>query len=136
MLALLAKSQQSSSHIGAVTDTRGTLHHSTKDIMDVFKQFFQDVYSSKLQPSHEVVCSFLDRYPMPCLPASETALLNAALTEEELLESLAYAQNGLAPGTDGLLSEVYKQYSAQLIPILLKVYNWTFETGTLPTSKN
>lgn len=58
--------------------------------------------------------------------------LNSPLTEEELLEALAHAQNGKAPGADGLPAEVYKHYAAQIIPILLQVYKKAFETGKLP----
>lgn len=82
------------------------------------------------------ICLFLDKYPLPCLSSSDASLLNAPLTEEELLEVLAHTQNSRAPGADGLLAEVYKRYSTQLIPILLKVYNLAFETGTLPASMN
>lgn len=83
-----------------------------------------------------VICSFLDKYPIPCLSDSDSALLSAPLTEEELLEALAHAQNSRAPGADGLPAEVYKHYASQLIPILLKVYNRAFITGSLPTSMN
>lgn len=136
MLAMLAKSQQSSSLIGAITDPMGVSCHTTKSIKDVFKLFFQDVYSSKVQPSQDDICSFLDKYPIPCLSDSDSALLSALLTEEELLEAIAHAQNSRAPGTDGLPAEVYKWYASQFIPILLKVYNQAFITGSLPASMN
>lgn len=123
MLAMLSKSQQPSSLIGVVHYIQGVPCYTTKSIMDVFKLFFQDVYSSKVQPSQEDICSFLEKYPIPCLSDSDSALLSAPLTEEELLEALAHAQNSRAPGADGLPAEVYKRYASQLIPILLKVYN-------------
>lgn len=134
MLALLAKSQQASSHIVAVANPQGTICYSTQDIIDTFKDFFQEVYTSKVHPSQEDICTFLDKYPLPCISTADAGLLNAPLTEEELLEALAHTQNDKAPGADGLPAEVFKRYATQLILILLQVYNYAFETGRLPPS--
>lgn len=73
---------------------------------------------------------------MPKLATLDTQTLNAPLTEEELLTTLAQAHNGRAPGADGLPAEVYKRYSSQLIPVLLKVYNAALNPGRLPLSMN
>lgn len=120
----------------AVADAQGTPCYDTQAIIDNFRDFFQDVYSSKVNPSSKDIHSFLDKYPIPRLSVPDMTSLNASLTEEELLEALAHTQNGKAPGADGLPSEVYKRYTAQLIPTLLRVYNEAFITGNLPPSMN
>lgn len=74
--------------------------------------------------------------PIPTLSTSDASLLNAPLTKEKILAALAHTHNGRAPGADGLPSEVYKQYTSQLIPTLLQVYNTAFETRKLPSSMN
>lgn len=132
MLALLAKSQQAPSHIVIVAYAQGTLCYSTQAIIHTFKNFFQDVYTSKVHPSHEDIHTFLDKYPIPCMSDTDAEQLNVPLTEEKLLEALAHAQNGKAPGADGLPAEVFKCYPAQLIPILLQVYKKAFEPGRPP----
>lgn len=63
MLALLAKTQQSPSHIAAVTDAYGVPHYSTQAIIKIYRDFFKDVYTSKVQPSSDLQ-SFLDKHPL------------------------------------------------------------------------
>lgn len=42
--------------------------------------------------------------------------------------------SGWAPGPDGLPVEIYKKFSAMLLPHLLEVFNESYEKGTLPPS--
>lgn len=62
-------------------------------------------------------------------------MLNDPITEEELLPALKQVPNGKSPGTDGLPS-VYGQYTKQVMPTLLKVYNEALESGRLPQYMN
>lgn len=43
-------------------------------------------------------------------------------------------QSGKAPGLDGFPSEFYQKFSDQLAPLLLDMFNNSFELGTLPSS--
>lgn len=51
---------------------------------------------------------------------------------EEVKASLKLMQRGKAPGPDGFPSEFYKKFSDQLAPLLLDMFNDSFELGTLP----
>lgn len=42
--------------------------------------------------------------------------------------------NGKAPGPDGFLCEFYKRFLKQLAPLLLKMFEHSLSTGTLPNT--
>lgn len=77
---------------------------------------------------------FLDNLVFPSVDTYSKNTLNAPLHSEEVKASLKLMQNGKAPGPDGFPSEFYQKFSDQLAPLLLDMFNDSFEHGTLPLS--
>lgn len=96
MLALLARSQQTSSFITAISDRGGFLKLQMAD--RVFCTFYVDLYSAKVQLSSSQIDDFLDSCSLPCLSTSDTKLLYAPLTDEELSLALKQSHNGKKTG--------------------------------------
>lgn len=77
MLAILARSLRGSSYIGTNTDPAGILVSSHMDMLNTFRDFYADVYASKVSPTLTEIRSFLEDSQFPQLPESDTKLLNA-----------------------------------------------------------
>lgn len=72
---------------------------------------------------------YLHHLAFPKLTTSQREGLDAPLTVEDLQEAVGLFPNCKASGEDGIPMEIYKQYSAVLLPRLLPL-----EGGALPPS--
>lgn len=55
-----------------------------------------------------------------------------AIKIDEIMESIEALKNNKSPGTDGLTDELYKHFSLELAPFLLKTYLESISSETLP----
>ena len=76
---------------------------------------------------------FLDNLVFPSVDTYSKNTLDAPLRLVEVKASLELMQSGKAPGPDGFPSEFY-QFSDQLTPLFLDMFNDSIERGTLPLS--
>lgn len=67
LLGVLSCSQQAKSHIDAIRYSTGVLIRDLEQMPSVFKDFYQDVYSSKVDPTEVGLMQFLDQCPLPTL---------------------------------------------------------------------
>jgi hypothetical protein len=56
------------------------------------------------------------------------------LTEIEINDCIKSLKDNRSPGSDGLISEVYKSFNDQLIPFILAMFQEPIEKGKLPAS--
>ncbi|XP_077978836.1 uncharacterized protein LOC144434256 [Glandiceps talaboti] len=59
-------------------------------------------------------------------------LLNARITDEEILTAVSELKKGKAAGPDGIPSEFYKCTVNRLLPLMSDLFNDIFETGVFP----
>ena len=115
----------------AVTDSREGLERAL--------QYAQDFYSSEspfglFKPfagiSEGAQSTLLDSLPRR-LSAEHAALAegpdgDGSIAEEELRHAIAQANRGSTPGWDGLPYEFYRVFTAELVPVLARVFNSAF----------
>ncbi|KAJ1135146.1 hypothetical protein NDU88_001591 [Pleurodeles waltl] len=78
--------------------------------------------------SEEDYADLLKDVPLRQLTEEEGEVLEAELTEEELLEALQGIQSGKAPGPNGLPIEMYKELASVVVrPILDMLKNHMIE---------
>lgn len=107
-----------------------------KKINDTFKQFYEELYTSKSGAQSEDIQEFLNKCKLPMLDKMDHDNLNFEITKDEILKSIGILTNGKSPGPDGLGNEIYKKFSDSLAPYLLKMYNQAFKDGALPQTLN
>ena len=61
-------------------------------------------------------------------------ILDCPFTDEELKKVIYSLKSNKSPGTDGLIAEIFKCSYDILSPILLKMFNTIFYSGSYPTS--
>lgn len=66
------------------------------------------------------------------LPAFALGLLNAPITEEEILESLKLLPSSKSPGPDGLPYEYYKAFLAILASHMARLFNGFMRDEEIP----
>ena len=58
-------------------------------------------------------------------------LLEAEISLDEIIKSINFETNNKSPGNDGLTSKFYKNFSNELAPVLLDVYDSWVKFGTM-----
>ena len=59
-------------------------------------------------------------------------ILNARITEQEILHSIKNLKSGKAPGPDGLSNEFYKYSANVILPLLAEMFNFILILGYFP----
>ena len=77
---------------------------------------------------------FLDIHTLPKLKREEIENFNRPLTSKEIESVIKNLPTNKNPGPDGFLGEFYQAFKAELIPILLKLYQKIETEGKLPDS--
>lgn len=103
-------------------------------IMQELTGFYETLYSPGMAYTQEDLDLYLCHISFPELFESQRAQLEAPLTIEELQKAVGTFPNCKAPGEDGIPIEVYKQYSEELLPQLLRVFNEARAKAVLPPS--
>lgn len=78
--------------------------------------------------------TLLAEIAVPTLSQSQTKMLEAPISKEDIVEAMSYLNPSKAPGSDGLPLEFYTTYSETLVPKLYKLFSHIFITGSLPKS--
>ncbi|CAJ0917007.1 unnamed protein product [Ranitomeya imitator] len=97
-------------------------------------EYYSDLCKSCVRPTVEEMDGYLAEVQLPSLLAADQGLLVEPFNLEECVTALASMPNDKAPGVDGMLGEVYKNYKEMLLPALLEVYGVGLVEGELPRS--
>ena len=65
---------------------------------------------------------FLSIHTLPKLKQEEIENLNRPITSEEMESVIKNLPNSKSPGRDGFPGEFYQTFKAEIIPILLKLF--------------
>lgn len=134
LLSMVVCSQSGPSHVSKMISESGEEVSKSEDVLHVFQEFYQCLYSSRFVGENEALSQYLVQISVPILSDDSRSLLDQPLTVEELEDALRLAPNEKAPGSDGLPAEFYKLHSDTLLPHLLSVFQEAIGTGSLPQS--
>ena len=97
-----------------------------------FKEFYSNLYATESFGDDTLFDSFFGKFDIPTID-NETAIdLEKAISIEEIINAINSMQSGKSPGPDGFPSEFFKKFKNQLAPILLSVFEESFNSGSLP----
>lgn len=115
---------QFNSDLGPVSDP--------KDLNEQLSKFYSDLYSSEspLDPNRND--SFLDGLTIPSVDQQSTAMLDDAITSDEISLAIIPTQSGKSPGPDGLPTEFFMKYSPKLSPLLAAMPSDSYNSTCLP----
>ena len=85
-------------------------------ILDHTKNFYQDLFSRKLEKTSVFCSEFLNQINTPKLSPTQILNCDKALDISELSSSLDSMPDGKSPGNDGLTAEFYKFFWPLLNP--------------------
>ncbi len=109
---------------------------ASKEISEVFKNFYERLYRSHGNPNKLSVQNFFMNINLPNLSPEQVAFLDKPVTQEEVRNAIRSVKSGKSPGTDGFPVEYYKEYIDIIAPVLTNVYEEAFQTGSLLPSLN
>ncbi len=92
-------------------------------------EFYQELYKAKAKGD---VDSWLKNVPISKLDSASREALNAAITINEVTDSIKSFSSGKAPGPDGFGPEFYKKFSRQISPLLFRMLSHSTEIEKLP----
>lgn len=122
LLARQLRKMENDRTIHKIKAKDGTMLTKPKDVNNRFLEFYTDLYTSKSTPNPRIINDFLDKCKLPRLDRKDCELLNKELTVEEVQVAISSLKGCKSPGPDGLSGELYKAFSEELSPYLLKVF--------------
>lgn len=131
-LAHQLRQRSAAQNITEINDESGTKHINHFQINQTFFKFYSRLYTSESRQDNNLFKSFFDKLDIPSVQKQVASDLDEPFTEEEFYCAVKSMQNGKCPGPDGFPSEFFKKFGKELAPLLLSVFQESFETGALP----
>ena len=113
----------------------GTMTTDTKEILNMQKDFYENVYASKIKQTRQQIKDYLNQVAVPSLTEEEKTECEGPLTNEECLKAVKTFKNNKSPGNDGLTCEFYKKMWPVLGNQLVKALNYANEQGELSNTQ-
>jgi hypothetical protein len=133
----LEKHRQASNRIRSLKDANNVVHSSDENILKIAREFYTDLYSSNAANDGNVdtYLSSFDMNNFRTLSNIDRDMCEGLVTLQECTSALDIIKKNKAPGLDGLSIEFYVKFWDILGPVLVSVYNESFEKGVLPESQ-
>ena len=130
----LHTSRKAETFVNSIKDPKGKVHTDTSEILNVFSQFYKDLYTQHFinEVDQEILLDDLTMQTLSEIEKEETA---EPITLEDLKEAVFKLSNGKSPGSDGLTAEFYKGFWDLLGQDLYDVTVSSFEEYLLPLSQ-
>ena len=107
-----------------------------QDVMKELHGFYSNLYSSTWsEKSSKEVDTFLDGLEIPKFSNDQKMRLNQRITKVEICNALKSMSSNKCPGLDGLPKEFYIVFFNDICDMLMKSYNYSFETGVMCQSQ-
>lgn len=134
LLARQLRNLQAKRAILKIKTRTGAVTSDPKEINDCFREFYEDLYTSKITADVTQISDFLQALHLPKLSPSAQSDLCADITLEEVKGAICSFPNGKAAGPDGFNIEFYKAYVDKVAPIMLRMFKHSCTTHCLPES--
>ncbi len=128
---LLAFQSRQLNNLKTITNIKassGSMAYSLQGINESFVHFYSTLYTSEYPNDPAILDSFFLKFELPTINPD----LGRPVVASEVAEAITAMQSSKAPGPDGFPIEFYKKFATLLGPLLVAVYNESFDTGTLP----
>ena len=122
-------------HIKKLTKIDGNNTTDPKEILDLEKEFYENLYANKSTKSFDQINSYVQDVEMPSLSEDDKGLLDTAINENECWETLKTFKNNKTPGNDGIPAEFYKKFWTLFSTYMIDSFNETFIKGELSISQ-
>lgn len=132
LLARQLRGIQASRAIKSIKLKSGTLTNKPTEINNVFREFYQELYSSQSSVDSLDITNFLRSLGLPKISEDAKENLNSDITLEEVSTAIRSFPNGKAAGPDGFCIEFYKAFSNQIGPLMLRMFKNSIENKKLP----
>lgn len=100
------------------------------EISKYYSDFYKKLYTSNY--SQITADAFLNSLRIRSIDEKEKEFCDKPIVLSELTDAVNQLKNSKSPGSDGLTSEFYKQFSEDLATFLLEVFVESFEKQCLP----
>lgn len=124
--------QSSASHIIPAIKTHNTLLSDHREINNSFLEFYRLLYSSEQTSGYEDFHNFFKDFSLPHVKTDAMQFLDGPISLDEVCDAISAMQCGKSPGPDGFPAEFLKKFSGQVAPLLLNMYNESFDQACLP----
>lgn len=134
LVARQLKGEQTKWAIYKIKSKTGSMFTDLKDINERFKEFYTEIYTSKLTATQEDFDQFFDSLQFPKLDAAFRESLDLDFSSSELQDAIRAFPTGKVEGLDGFRPEFYKAFQGTLAPSLLRMIRDMFKNKQLPPS--
>ena len=97
------------------------------------RDYYTQLYANKMDNLEEMD-RFLEKHNLLRLSQEETENINRTITSTEIETVIKNLPTNKSPGPDDFTSKFYQTFREELTPILLKLFQYIAEGGTLPNS--
>jgi hypothetical protein len=119
--------------ISKITDVKGEITTNTKEIQEIIRDYFENIYSNKFE-NLEDMDRFLDTYDYPKLNKEDIDYLNRSITQNEIKSAIKSLPKKKSQGPDGFSAQFYWMFREEIIPIFLKPFHKIEREGKMPNS--
>ena len=99
----------------------GFITTNSSEIQIIIREYYDKLYANKLDNLEEID-KLLDTHTLPKLKWEEIENLNRPITSEDIELVIKSLPTNKSPGPDGFPEGLYQTFKAELIPILLKLF--------------
>lgn len=108
----------------------GIITTNPSEIQAVIRDYYTKLYATKLDKLEEMD-KFLSTHTLPKLKQEEIENLNRPITSKEIESVIKNLPKNKSPGPDGLPGEFCQTFRAEIIPILIMLFQKIEREGKL-----